>query len=849
MISIMASSPKNKVSVPASSLYSSSSPSIPSRPNPKPRNTETGDLMRRSFRGSPFPTDSSRRNSTGRESSRLEFGDKENQNDKDQISNVVKVSKCSKNFMSPTISAVSKINPSPRKKILSDKNEVSRSFDKTHHQVQFRSSVSFSDVVSIIGEDKDNEQICIDEKKQLDEVESHDITVTDFDEKLQNKSNDDSSLKMSPLPPSGPYTFPVFESHEVDPLVAPYDPKKNYLSPRPQFLHYKPNPRIEHHFDESRKLEELFTSESSSSDTDLSADESQQEEEVTSQESVVAVEEKAEEIQDEAGEEGLEVAESDDEEEEVIGESIEEETHQTSKQSRFKTSKLFGWILVLGVTYLLLVSSVTFTQPSVIKDSPFNQFHISPEILKSARESYEQLNVKLVMWAEASLVYMDKLISSLREQEEYGPFQFHNLTDIWEDTRLSDTVFQTTSGEISVAGLLVDSQDWSLEEMDIEEENVGDQEPEETENSCENSLEADYEEDGEEVEQENEGREVNSEMVFESNNKHIEIEMAADAEVNGGEKYSESLSEEGNGGQETDDVEGQREYEEMDQKNIEEGHESETTLAQNEENNMELAQSDAHQLDDVESAATSGHQQDETEVANAETALEEGDIGEIAGKSLGISEETTDVEHDGNDLEEESGFGEVVNDAGSEEILFSNQKKVVVLFSTVMVLLAAAATFLLAKKKTKPVMLQHEDAEPIISDTKEYVPVENLIKERLSSLNFQEEKEVDDDKKRDVSSLPSEMSISFHKSKSLRSCSNRDDLKEYQSGGGGGKKSNDSGESMASSASEYSIGSVSYGSFTTYEKIQKKSGYNKEEEMVTPVRRSSRIRNHQHSGQ
>ncbi|KAG2240808.1 hypothetical protein Bca52824_097083 [Brassica carinata] len=88
------------------------------------------------------------------------------------------------------------------------------------------------------------------------------------------------------------------------------------------------------------------------------------------------------------------------------------------------------------------------------------------------------------------------------------------------------------------------------------------------------------------------------------------------------------------------------------------------------------------------------------------------------------------------------------------------------------------------------------------------------------------------------------MSFSFHKDKSLRSCSNRD---EYQSGGG--KKSNDSGESMASSASEYSIGgSVSYGSFTTYEKIQKRSG-RKEEEMVTPVRRSSRIRNHQHSGQ
>ncbi|CAL9215247.1 unnamed protein product [Arabidopsis halleri] len=843
----MASSPaKNKISVSPSSLLSSSSPSMPSRPNPKPRNSETGDLMRRSFRGNPFPADPSRRNSIGREcSNRVESGDKENQNDKDQISNVVKApTKGSKHFMSPTISAVSKINPSPRKKILSDKNEVSRSFDKTHHQVQVKSSVSFSDVISIIGEDKDQEETYIDEKKQLHEEESHDITVTDFDEILQNKSNDDSSFKISPLPPSVPFTFPVFESHEVDPLVAPYDPKKNYLSPRPQFLHYKPNPRIDHHFDECKQLEELFISESSSSDTDLSAEESQQDEEVASQEGVVAVEEEAEEILDVDGEERLEAAVSDDEEEEVVGESIEEEeeTHQISKQSRLKTSKLFGWILALGVAYLLVVSSTTFSQSSFSKDSPFYQSHISSEIMMSASENFAQLGAKLRMWAESSLVYIDKLISSLREEEGYGPFQFHNLTDVLEDKRLSDTVFQPTSGEISVAGFLVDSQDWSLE-MDI----VGHQEPEEEpENSGEISFEAVYEEG------DNEGEEVSSEIVDECD-EQAEIKIATDTEVNGGEEYSESLSEEGNGGQETNVVEGQGEYEENDQKNIEESHESETGFAQNSEKNIQEAVSDAHQLDDVESAAISGHQQEQTEVANVETVPEEEGVGKIAGSSRSVSEEATDFEHDGNDLkEEESGFAEVVNDAGSEEILLSNQKKVIVLFSTLMVLLAAAAAgFLLSKKKTNPVMLQHEDGEPTtISATKvvEHVPVENLIKERLSSLNFKEEEEVGDDRKREVSSFPSEMSFSFSKNKSLHSCSNnRDDLKEYQSGGEG-KKSNDSGESMASSASEYSIGSVSYGSFTTYEKIQTRSGH-KEKEMITPVRRSSRIRNHQHSGQ
>ncbi|XP_013638206.1 PREDICTED: uncharacterized protein LOC106343514 [Brassica oleracea var. oleracea] len=805
----------------------SSSPSIPSRPNPKPRNSETGDLMRRSFRASPFP---------GKITRGAESGDKEN-----QISDaVVKAPKPSKNFMSPTISAVSKINPSPRKKILSEKNELSRSFDKSHHHVtQVRSSVTFCDVVSFIGEeDKDKDQIFIGEKKkEEEEEESHDVTVTDMD---------DSSFDVSPLTASVPFTFPAFEANEVDASVTPYDPKKNYLSPRPQFLHYSPNPRIE-----CKLLEELFTSESSSSETDMSAKESQHEEEVVSPESVEEVAEESQQVEElvlsveEEGEvtleesddeEHLEAVESEEKEEVVVGESTEE-TRQLSKQSRFKTSKLLGWMLVLGLAYTLLVSSVTLTLPNISQDSHVFKFHIPPEIAKSARESFEQFSEKLGLWAGSSLVYMGKLISSLREEQGYGPFQFHNLTGVLEETRLSDAVFQPTSGEISVAGSLVDSLDLSFE-TDTEEESGVTQEPEELESSGEINLEDVYEEDSNELEQESEGG---------------EFTLATVTEVNVGEVYSESLSEEEeeeSGGQATDGVEEQREYE----KN--EVHEHETTSAQNDEKMMEESESNAHHLDDVEPAAISGHQQEDTSaLANSDSVPEEGGIGETGEASLDVSAETSDV--DGNDLEEESGIGEEVsvNAEDWKEILLNNQKKVMVLVSTVMVMLAAIAAFLLANKKAKPVM--QEDSEPTtVSDAAkevnvEHAPVENLIKERFSSLNFQEEEEeeVNDDMKREEvsSSFPSEMSFSFHKDKSLRSCSNRDELKEYQSGGG--RKSNDSGESMASSASEYSIGgSVSYGSFTTYEKIQKRSG-RKEEEMVTPVRRSSRIRNHQHSGQ
>ncbi|KAJ4915968.1 Uncharacterized protein Rs2_01518 [Raphanus sativus] len=838
-----------------------SSPSIPSRP--KQRNSETGDLMRRSFRASPFPG----------KTTRADSGDKEN--NKDQISDTVKaLPKSAKNFMSPTISAASKINPSPRKKILSDKNELlSRSFDKTvhhHHQPQVRSSVTFSDVVSFIGEE-DKDQIFIGEKKKLDEEESHDdVTVTDVD--------DYSSFDVSPLPTSVPYTFPVFESREVDPSVTPYDPKKNYLSPRPQFLHYRPNPRIEC----KQQLDELFSSGSSSTDdTDSSAEERrhEEEEEVVSQESVgeeeavesqqvekVASEEEAEErqhVEEVTCQEGVvSVAVEEEEAEAIQGENDEEhleaveseeeaeETHQVTKRSRFKTSKLLGWVLVLGVAYALLVPSVTVTLPKNIKEGSdfYSKFHIPPEITKSARESFEQLSEKLGMWAGSSLVYVDKLISSLlREEEEegYGPFQFHNLTGVLEETSLSDAVFQPASGKISAAGSLVDSQDWSLE-MDTKSQ----QEPEELESSGEIDLEAVYEESANGFEQESEGGgEANSEMVYKFD-KQTEITVAIATEVNVGDSEEEEI-----GGQETDDVEEQREFEENDQKNLEGSHEYETRSGQNEEKMMEDSESNAHHLDAEESAAISEHQQEEGGIGeSAETEPEEGGTEETAETGLDTSAETSDGE--GNDLKEESGIGEEVSVKAQDwkEVLLSNQKKVMVLASTVMVMLAAAAAaaFLLANKKAKPAM--HEENEPTttVPDAKEvnseHAPVEDLIKERLSTLNFQEEEVNDDRKREEVSSFPSEMSFSFHKDKSLRSCSNRDELKEYQSGG---RKSNDSGESMASSASEYSIGggSVSYGSFTTYEKIQKRSGRKEEEVMVTPVRRSSRIRNHQHSGQ
>ncbi|KAL1203653.1 hypothetical protein V5N11_009227 [Cardamine amara subsp. amara] len=817
---------------------SSSSPPIPNRPNPKPRNSEVCDPLRRSFKGSPFPANSkvnlasdfSRRNSFG--------GDKENEN------KAVLTPKGSKNFMLPTISAVSKINASPRKKVLSDKNEMSRSFSdvkgliledtKSHHH-RAKSCVSFSDVIHTI---------CIDEKKHFEE--SHDMTVTDYVEN-EGITYSDPRFRISPRP-SVPYTSPEFAASEVNTLLPPYDPNKNYLSPRPQFLHYKPNPRVEKRFDECKQLEELFISESSSSDTELSVEESEncaeQEKDVAeavveeetedvkkrfderkqldellisesfSSETELSVEEseKCEErvkygadagVEEET--EDVEQLEAESDDKEMVSESIEE-TSQVPKQSGFRKLRFFVWFLALALGFMLV--SATLSPPA---EPRFYKFHIPREITEFAKaNNLEQWSEKLWTLTESSLVYIDKLISSLGgEETEYGPLQFHNLTYTLED----ETVFHPISVEIN--------------EEPLPEKMIG-----------QNNLEDGSGEDGSVNEFEEEsGIEENSEVVCETKDgvaetnefdEQTEMKPGTDIELNEDEGNLKVLSEDG--------VEWNIEEQRESEVNPEENYDARVSESQEKlETGSSEKESEAIYINqhDVESAVINVHQQKQSGIDDAESGLEEG-FGEIAAETSndlylkGGSSNKAD-----NDLTKAvSGSG---SEGGLEEIAAatsddlhhkvrssnktdngSSAKAMIVFSSTTMLVLLAAVAFIYSKKP-----------RPVAAATPEPTPKtnENLMKGKLSSLNFEED--VDD-----------RISYSFSKKSSLH--------KDPQSGGG--KKSNNSSssklrrESMATSASEYSVGSFSYGSFTTYEKIPIKTG-DREEEMVTPVRRSSRIRN------
>ncbi|KAK8961592.1 hypothetical protein KSP40_PGU021991 [Platanthera guangdongensis] len=143
-----------------------------------------------------------------------------------------------KSFMAPTISASSKISATPRKKILAERNHLVR--ESTENNI-----VSAERVKEESDSEKNSAQ---NRSRKLDFSTSlkdhhHHLVITDS-----------HSSEIGP--------------QDADPLLPPYDPMKNYLSPRPQFLHYKPNPRIEQHqelkedflrSDNARRLEDSFS--------------------------------------------------------------------------------------------------------------------------------------------------------------------------------------------------------------------------------------------------------------------------------------------------------------------------------------------------------------------------------------------------------------------------------------------------------------------------------------------------------------------------------------------------------------------------------------------------------------
>ncbi|KAL5218889.1 hypothetical protein ABZP36_019573 [Zizania latifolia] len=254
-------------------------------PSPSPAARSGCGAVRRSADSIPgfrpaSPSDSLLRSSSSvcRNASPRAWGaEKENSEQRDAAGRMPKPARSAggaKNFMAPTISAASKAvapSASPRKKVLGERNERAGDVELAYKPTGGAPPSSEAGTPRRLRLSFDGAPVVPPAAKP---VASH-VSRHSFggeERRVENpvckEHHHAAAVDAAASSEAEPY-----------PAAAPYDPKTNYLSPRPQFLHYKPNPRIELYRHGGRRLEDGFASESSSEETDTTTT-SEEEEEV-----------------------------------------------------------------------------------------------------------------------------------------------------------------------------------------------------------------------------------------------------------------------------------------------------------------------------------------------------------------------------------------------------------------------------------------------------------------------------------------------------------------------------------------------------------------------------------------
>ncbi|KAF3434535.1 hypothetical protein FNV43_RR21620 [Rhamnella rubrinervis] len=420
---------------------SSSSP-ISGRVNPNARNSKIGNPIRRSFAGNPFtkpsivpnlrgfnpntpvnsPSEHPRRNSMGRDPivTLRDYEDKEN--GKDQNWKPIKVrspidSKDIKNFMSLTISTASKISPSPRKKILVERNEplstsVSFSVSKIPYfsQVVGHSDLKEKGPTSPVNSKASKIEAIHDSEQLLGsntEPDSLPKTVTEEPHSFNvieepDSVNLDPSFKISPPASS---SFPIIAPLDSD-LMPPYDPKTNYICLRPQFLHYRPNTRVKFYLEkenEGKRIEDSLISETFS---DIDA---------------------TEETPPEYSQKEFEDV------------SSEEMSKGQSKPRFFWRKKLIFSLMVLSFA-CLSISAIhsPVIDPSMFEGATFSKLYDHSEIAGLLRASFNGFDQNLWVWSAKAVSFISELITNLRGEPNLGTLHYCNLTAWLEDVQNSN---------------------------------------------------------------------------------------------------------------------------------------------------------------------------------------------------------------------------------------------------------------------------------------------------------------------------------------------------------------------------------------------------------------------------
>ncbi|KAL5066297.1 hypothetical protein RYX36_028034 [Vicia faba] len=233
--------------------------------------------------------------------------------------------------------------------------------------------------------------------------------------------NLDPTFKLSPPAATPPvsYTHTVVDPVDADPSMPPYDHKTNYLSPRPQFLHYRPKPQME--------LEDRFIMSTSFSDSEVTED--------------TQSEESLKESEDVSSDETVK------QEEELISEPSPVRTLSTEEtveakdlpKSRFSLrSKAVALILLLSIAFV----SISVTNSPGVDHAVLGEFYEAYklcELSEFARANFDQFSQfskanydglarNLHIWFTKSLSSITELISDVRGARNLVQLQYFNLT-------------------------------------------------------------------------------------------------------------------------------------------------------------------------------------------------------------------------------------------------------------------------------------------------------------------------------------------------------------------------------------------------------------------------------------
>ncbi|XP_026434166.1 uncharacterized protein LOC113331734 isoform X2 [Papaver somniferum] len=841
-----------------------------------PRTPVSNNNLRKSFSRNPLNNPSFVRNSknfnpTTPANTPTEFSQRNSllneykENEKNPNLKPVKIrssSPITKHFMAPTISTVSKIAaPSPRKKILGERNEPVRVSDDRKlsfaEKIQSCSdSVSCSQVlppkVSTIENHSFTEifesGLGLASGSQLPSktLESNMSSISDpienpifeIKESLHSSVTGENQLKpddnsvvtclMEENPsknsvpelvkPSCSSPVPVLAPLDLDPSLPPYDPKTNILSPRPLFLCYKPNPRVEAYRTKGTKLDDICTASESCSDDTKNTEET------------------------ECSVESEDVALS----EEVVSEAVLEQMQEKnenivckkmSRQRTFVRTKIIPSLLVF------VVACLCFT----VTDSPVYNDDSSFEFGTSAMEM-SPIDI-VYNWVEMSASYLSMLNFMPKGVDTMIPFNVANLTMVNNEYRTRGYGENAIEEMQGMNGLGSQEEMETNEEVNQEEESflavksedLADLDPGMIKESA-----AIHEKDGIEIPQHKE------ESVSPQSSEVVDAKEKSEAKMTEEEVNQEEVVE-------TDDK--SENLADHDPEMIKE------SVAIHEQDGIELPQQyKAESVSSQSSEVVDAEEKSEaklTEESCLLAAMVEEKMEEFAELEPEMIEESVEfLEKDGIDIqrdtdaadlkltqhasESDSSQSSEIDEASPHDLSLGtlesvihdladkSLKQTVMQISLVLLSLISGAAFLYMRSKKASTLEPVETLQPkklVSSSTSTSIDSKRPQIERFCSQNWEIEEEM-------VAghSGPSGMSSDFQNSSS---CKDRESERENEVQSSQGRPI--SRNLDVESSSNYSVGSVSYGSFTTYEKLHNKHGYG--DEVVTPVRHSNRIRN------